>query len=69
MTNVKGPSRSPRGSISDKPVYVGLSPDERIELESLAAEKNLSYSRMARELIRVGMRTIKRNAPSSRLHF
>ncbi|MCW5171404.1 hypothetical protein B7L10_039465 [Burkholderia cenocepacia] len=54
MTTPKGPRRSPRGTMSDKPVYVGLTPVERGELEQLAAHRNRSISSMARELIRLG---------------
>ncbi|KVC82451.1 hypothetical protein [Burkholderia ubonensis] len=55
MTTAKGPRRSPRGTMSDKPVYVGLTPTERDELEQLAAQRNRSISSMARELIRMGV--------------
>ncbi|MBN3782938.1 MULTISPECIES: hypothetical protein [Burkholderia] len=54
MTTPKGARRSPRGTMSDKPVYVGLTPVERGELEQLAAQRNRSISSMARELIRIG---------------
>ncbi|MBN3820071.1 hypothetical protein G3N57_27290, partial [Paraburkholderia sp. Se-20369] len=54
MTTTPGPRRSPRGTMSDKPVYVGLTPAERGELEQLAAQRNRSMSSMARELIRIG---------------
>ncbi|KVN74476.1 hypothetical protein WM34_06990 [Burkholderia ubonensis] len=67
MTTSKGPRRSPRGTMSNKPVYVGLTPTERGELEQLAAQRNRSISSMARELIRIGashLRTIA--APRSR---
>lgn len=59
MTTAKGPRRSPRGTMSDKPVYVGLTPTERDELEQLATQRNRSISSMARELIRIGAQHIR----------
>ncbi|KVX12202.1 hypothetical protein WL02_02190 [Burkholderia ubonensis] len=59
MTTAKGPRRSPRGTMSDKPVYVGLTPTERDELEQLAAQRNRSISSMARELIRMGVQQLR----------
>ncbi|MBJ9967882.1 hypothetical protein [Burkholderia seminalis] len=64
MTTAKGPRRSPRGTLSDKPVYVRLTSTERDELEQFAAQRNRSISSMARELIRIGacqLRTIPRS--------
>ncbi|MCA7981711.1 hypothetical protein LGM57_35825 [Burkholderia cepacia] len=64
MTTAKGPRRSPRGTLSDKPVYVRLTSTERDELEQLAVQRNRSISSMARELIRIGagqLRTIPRS--------
>ncbi|KWC22742.1 hypothetical protein WL48_18655 [Burkholderia ubonensis] len=67
MTTAKGPRRSPRGTLSDKPVYVRLSTAERDELEQLAAERNRSISNMARELIRIGASSLRAfPAPRSR---
>ncbi|ADP02305.1 gp12 [Burkholderia phage KL3] len=67
MTTAKGPRRSPRGTLSDKPVYVRLTSTERDELEQFAAQRNRSISSMARELIRIGarqLRTIPRSRPA-----
>ena len=64
MTTAKGPRRSPRGTLSDKPVHVRLTSTERDELEQFAAQRNRSISSMARELIRIGasqLRTIPRS--------
>ncbi|CAJ2849174.1 bacteriophage protein [Burkholderia pseudomallei] len=67
MTTAKGPRRSPRGTMSDKPVYVGLTPIERDELEQLATQLNRSISSMARELICIGTRQLRAfPAPRSR---
>ncbi|WP_431821001.1 hypothetical protein [Burkholderia sp. F1] len=67
MTTSKGPRRSPRGTMSGKPVYVGLTPTERGELEQLAAQRNRSISSMARELIRIGASHLRAiAAPRSR---
>ncbi|AOI69059.1 hypothetical protein WI73_29795 [Burkholderia ubonensis] len=67
MTTSKGPRRSPRGTMSNKPVYVGLTPTERGELEQLAAQRNRSISSMARELIRIGANHLRAiAAPRSR---
>ena len=52
--------------MSDKPVYVGLTPVERGELEQLAAQRNRSISSMARELIRIGASLRAIAAPRSR---
>ncbi|ARF83482.1 hypothetical protein BURCENBC7_AP7965 [Burkholderia cenocepacia BC7] len=53
--------------MSDKPVYVGLTPVERGELEQLAAQRNRSISSMARELIRLGASHLRAiAAPRSR---
>ncbi|WP_059541881.1 hypothetical protein [Burkholderia diffusa] len=65
MTTAKGPRRSPRGTLSDKPVYVRLTSTERDELEQFAAQRNRSISSMARELIRIGARQL-RTIPRSR---
>ncbi|CAI8734741.1 MULTISPECIES: hypothetical protein [Burkholderia cepacia complex] len=65
MTTAKGPRRSPRGTLSDKPVYVRLTSTERDELEQFAALRNRSISSMARELIRIGAREL-RAIPRSR---
>ncbi|MBW5808165.1 MULTISPECIES: hypothetical protein [Burkholderia] len=59
MTTAKGPRRSPRGTLSDKPVYVRLTSTERDELEQFAAQRNRSISSMARELIRIGARQLR----------
>lgn len=59
MTTAKGPRRSPRGTISAKPVFVGLSPVERHDLEQLATQRNRSISSMARELIVIGTRELR----------
>jgi hypothetical protein len=56
MTRTTGPRRSPRGTLSGRFVYVGLSSDERAELEQIAANHHRSISSMARELISVGKR-------------
>ena len=67
MTTAKGPRRSPRGTMSDKPVYVGLTPAERRDLEMLAVQRNRSISSMARELIRIGSSQLRAlPAPRSR---
>ncbi|MCU9956869.1 hypothetical protein OEJ37_26250 [Burkholderia sp. BKH01] len=65
MTTAKGPRRSPRGTLSDKPVYVRLTSTERDELERFAAQRNRSISSMARELIRIGASQL-RAVPRSR---
>ncbi|WP_423377999.1 hypothetical protein [Burkholderia sp. LMG 32019] len=51
--------------MSDKPVYVGLTPTERDELEQLATQRNRSISSMARELILIGASQL-RAVPRSR---
>ncbi|WP_323073213.1 hypothetical protein [Mycetohabitans endofungorum] len=56
MTRTIGPRRSPRGTLSGRFVYVGLSSEERAELEQIAADHHRSISSMARELISVGKR-------------
>ncbi|KVU55395.1 hypothetical protein [Burkholderia cepacia] len=65
MTTAKGPRRSPRGTLSDKPVYVRLTSAERDELEQFAAQRNRSISSMARDLIRIGASQL-RAVPRSR---
>lgn len=49
MTPKKAPvTRSPRGVLSSKPVYMRLMPDERQVLEQLAGIQNRSTSSVAR---------------------
>ncbi len=62
MVKVQRLRRSPRGTLAEKPLYVGLSDDERDALEVLSVKLNCSLSRTARELIRLGLR----NLPSGR---
>ncbi|MCG1017353.1 MULTISPECIES: hypothetical protein [Burkholderiaceae] len=56
MTITTGPRRTPRGMLSGRFVYVGLTSAERAELEQIAADHHRSISSMARELISVGKR-------------
>lgn len=49
MLRKKAPvTRSPRGVLSNKPVYMRLMPDERRALEKLSASLNRSTSSVAR---------------------
>ncbi|WP_153075766.1 hypothetical protein [Paraburkholderia bonniea] len=49
MTQKKPPvTRSPRGVLSSKPIYMRLMPDERCALEHLSAIQNRSTSSVAR---------------------
>jgi hypothetical protein len=56
MTITTGPRRTPRGMLSGRFVYVGLTSAERAELEQIAADHHRSISSMARELISLGKR-------------
>ncbi|WP_338862491.1 hypothetical protein IHE31_03820 [Mycetohabitans rhizoxinica] len=56
MAITTGPRRTPRGMLSGRFVYVGLTSAERAELEQIAADHHRSISSMARELISVGKR-------------
>ncbi|MCG1038156.1 MULTISPECIES: hypothetical protein [Burkholderiaceae] len=56
MTRTTGPRRTPRGMLSGRFVYVGLTSAERAELEQIAAYHHRSISSMARELISIGKR-------------
>ncbi|WP_207003986.1 hypothetical protein [Trinickia mobilis] len=55
MTTAKGPSRSPRGTLSDKPLYVGLTPAEHLAVKTLARQMNWGMSLAARALIVAGL--------------
>ncbi|MDZ4036172.1 hypothetical protein TN889_07215 [Burkholderia gladioli pv. alliicola] len=59
MTTAKGPRRSKRGTLSDKPLYVRLTPAERSEVEQVAADRNRSMSSMARDLMLLGLAQLR----------
>ena len=48
-------TRSPRGVLSSKPVYMRLMPDERRTLEELSAAQNRSTSSVARLIYLEGL--------------
>lgn len=56
-------ARSPRGVLTDKPVYVRLMPSEQAVLEASALEDGRSLSNMARVFILAGMRAVGRRKP------
>lgn len=56
MTPKRAPvTRSPRGVLSSKPVYMRLMPDERHMLEHLASVQNRSTSSVARLIYLAGV--------------
>lgn len=59
-TSIKGETppikrRSPRGTVTDKPVAVRLLPSERQQLEEVAAKEQRCLSNMARLLMLQGL--------------
>lgn len=54
-------TRSPRGVLSSKPVYMRLMPDERRELEKLSASLNRSTSSVARLIYLEGVDRFRTN--------
>ncbi len=64
MSNAKAPvTRSPRGVLTEKPVYMRLLPAERLELEQLAVQENRSISSLARLLLLEGLAVYKSRSP------
>lgn len=60
MTKAKAPvTRSPRGVLTDKPVFVRLMPEERKKLERLAVSENRSISSLARLVLLAGLEVYK----------
>lgn len=57
MLRKKAPvTRSPRGVLSNKPVYMRLMPNERRTLEELSASQNRSTSSVARLIYLEGVK-------------
>lgn len=55
-------TRSPRGVLSSKPVYMRLMPEERRLLEELSAAQNRSTSSVARLIYLEGIESYKAKA-------
>ncbi|WP_186193163.1 hypothetical protein [Burkholderia gladioli] len=67
MTTAKGPRRSKRGTLSDKPLYVRLAHAERREVERFAEDRHRSMSSMARDLMLLGLAQLRTSdAPHAR---
>ncbi|MGN4070561.1 MULTISPECIES: hypothetical protein [Burkholderia] len=58
----KGPRRSKRGTLSDKPLYVRLTPAERREVEQFAEARHRSMSSMGRDLMLLGLAQLRMSA-------
>ncbi|WP_081072506.1 hypothetical protein [Burkholderia cepacia] len=66
MLRKKAPvTRSPRGVLSSKPVYMRLMPDERRELEELSAFLNRSTSSVARLIYLEGIQRYRAKVTGS----